>query len=253
MITFEQLTKAANDPTITALDTSAFAPRDVVNLIMQRSEIIADTERSGRVIKDWTIGNEAPALAIVDRMGDGLIRRAAAVIWLEFLEMKPTLDQIKPKSIADIGCGYAIFDLFAWRDHPGRLVLIDLEDSEARHFGYNETGAAYSNLDVAKRFLIANGVKKTQVICINPAAKDLSKTKPVDLAVSFLSCGFHYPVDTYMPYFRSGLTKSGTVILDVRQRRAGAAADVMSELGTVSTLTDAAGGGAQRLMLRKAA
>jgi hypothetical protein len=56
-----------------------------------------------------------------------------------------------------------------------------------------------------------------------------------------------------MPYFRSGLTKSGTVILDVRQRRAGAAADVMSELGTVSTLTYAAGGGAQRLMLRKAA
>lgn len=251
MIAFEDLAQAADDAAIKALDIAAFGDRDVVNLIMQRSEIIGDAEGAGRIVKDWSGGNEAPVMALVDSMGDVLIRRAAAVIWLEYQMLKPVLAEIAPKAIADIGCGYAIFDLFAWRDHPCNLVLIDLEESESRHFGYKDSGAAYSNLDVARKFLTDNGVKKTQITCINPGAKDLSKTRRVDLAVSFLSCGFHYPVDTYMPYFRSNLTKSGAVILDVRQRRARLAGELLSELGTVSVLGEAAEGNARRLMMRK--
>jgi len=48
MITFEQLALAASDDAITGLDFSAFDRADVLNLIMQRSEIITDCNVGGR-------------------------------------------------------------------------------------------------------------------------------------------------------------------------------------------------------------
>lgn len=253
MITFEQMLAAADTPLIEGLDTGAFAPGDVANLILQRSEIIRDQRRPGKAIEAWTQGDIGPAMALVDRMGDTLIRRAAAIIWLEYQELKPVFAALhrSPQSIADIGCGYAIFDLFFWRDFRGRLALLDLEDSEARHFGFREQGAAYSNLSVARRFLIANGVPASDVLCCNPRSDDLTTLEPVDLAVSFISCGFHYPWETYEAFFRNQVAEDGAIVLDLRRRKARAGREGLQRIGAVSHVTDAAYGNAARLLVRK--
>ncbi len=253
MITFEQMLGALDAPQISSLETKMFEPSDVVNLILQRSEIIRDQPRPGKVVGAWSEGDASPALALVDRMGDTLIRRAASIIWLEYLELKPALDALarRPQSIADIGCGYAMFDLFFWRDFPGKLVLIDLEHSVARHFGFREQGAAYSNLDVAQRFLTANGVPAGSVICRNPGAETLEDLEPVDIAVSFISCGFHYPWETYEDFFRNQVSHEGAIILDLRQRKAAAGRKGLQRLGVVSDLADAAYGNAARLLVQK--
>lgn len=186
-------------------------------------------------------------------MGDTLIRRAASIIWLEYLEMKPALDLLPriPKSIADIGCGYAIFDLFFWRDFPGRLLLIDLEDNEVRHFGFKEKGAAYSNLEVARRFLAANGVPDGSIVCANPQKDNLEQLAPVDMAVSFISCGFHYPWQTYERFFQHQVAQDGAIILDLRQRKAASGREELKRIGAVSDLADAAYGNAARLLVQK--
>jgi hypothetical protein len=253
MITFEQMLEAVDHAPIQGLDTVAFTPGDVVNIIMQRSEIINDQRRPGKTVEAWTQGDVGPAMALVDRMGDTLIRRAAAIIWLEYQEIKPALQELarRPSSVADIGCGYAIFDLFFWRDFPGRLVLIDLEESGSRHFGYREQGAAYSNLDVARRFLASNGVPVADITCCNPGTNTLDEIAPVDVAVSFISCGFHYPWETYESFFQNQVAEGGTIILDLRRRKAKAERKDLQRIGAVSDLTDAANGNAARLIIQK--
>lgn len=253
MITFEQSLEACDTDTIKSLDVACFSTDDVVNLILQRSEIIRDQPRPGKVVQAWAAGNAAPALALVDKMGDDLIRRAAAIIWLEYQEIKPTIDAMRPQSTADIGCGYAMFDLFLWKDHPGRLLLIDLEQSDDRHFGFQDKGAAYSNLETARRFLERNGVTPDDIVCINPEKTSLADQPAVNLAVSFISCGFHYPCETYLEFFQSGVKPDGAVILDLRTGRAARGTQVLSSVGTVSTLTDSAYGNGQRVLMQKSA
>ncbi len=250
MITPEQMVAASQAKEIRALDFSAFDEADVVNLIAQRSEIIFDEDRPEGIMKHWAAGREEPIRDLARSRRDELLRRAAGVIRAEYDEIKPAIDDLKPKSIADIGCGYAIYDLFHWRDFPGRIVLVDLEESEERHFGYKETGSAYSNLDKAKAFLVANGVTARNITLVNPQKKALPKTK-VDLAVSFISCGFHYPVDTYETYFRDGVSAKGALILDVRRRRVNESRQTLEALGAMRELTASSRGKAARLMVQK--
>lgn len=251
MITFEQTLEACATDLIKSLNVSSFATDDVLNLILQRSEIIRDQPRPGKVVQAWAAGNPAPALDLVDKMGDELIRRAAAVIWLEYQEIKPTIDILRPNSTADIGCGYAIFDLFLWKDHPGRLLLIDIEQSDDRHFGFQDKGAAYSNLQTARNFLELNGVTPDDIVCVNPEKTSLADQPAVKLAVSFISCGFHYPCETYLEFFKSGVTPNGAVILDLRTGRAARGTKVLGSVGRVSTLTGSAYGSGQRILMQK--
>ena len=98
-------------------------------------------------------------------------------------------------------------------------MLIDIEESGSIHFGYKDSGAGYSNLATARKFLTADGVPEEQIITLNPNHSDLSKSGNVDMAISLISCGFHYPVTTYDAYFRHQVNKA--ILLDARQGRGG--------------------------------
>ncbi|MBO9448127.1 class I SAM-dependent methyltransferase [Ruegeria sp. R14_0] len=251
MISTEQMMEATALPSVAELSFDAFSKEDLVNLIMQRSEIIFDQPRSGRVVRAWAAGDPEPAMSLVREHGDQLAKRAAAIIFLEYQEIQGAIEHAQPKSVADIGCGYAIFDLFLWRDHNCHLTLIDLEETEERHFGYGETGAAYSSLSVARSFLTQNGVDNDDITCLNPGTDDLSAVGSIDLAMSFISCGFHYPAQTYEDFFRNSVSENGTIILDLRTRRAQEGTKFLGTIGQVSTLVDAARGGAKRVLVRK--
>ena len=152
MITFEEAMTATEAEAITGLRTDALKRDDIVNLVLQRSEVIRDQPKYNRYIRDWMGGDSTPLLELIDRMGsDVIVRRAAAFIYLEYLQLRPIFEAKAPKSIADIGCGYAMFDLFLARDYGSVVHLIDLESNDTRHFGFEEKAAAYSSLKVAKR------------------------------------------------------------------------------------------------------
>ena len=227
---------ASELPEIRALDLSVFTPDDLMNLVLQRSEVLFDIPKSGRIIKAWNARDEGPIREVVERMGDRIARRAAAVIRAEYLTLAPAILAAKPKRIADIGCGYALFDLFAAKDTKADLILIDLEQNNRRHFGFAEKGAAYSNLDTARRLLEANGIKSSRITLINPEKQSVTDLKPVDLAVSFLSCGFHYPVSTYAEFFRTSVAQGGTIMLDIRTVSEAGQIDDLAPLGVITDL-----------------
>ncbi|MCG6901196.1 MAG: class I SAM-dependent methyltransferase [Rhodobacter sp.] len=237
------------DPDAAELDFSMLSHDDLVNIVLQRSEVLSDVRQPAAVIRNWEAGDPARLDSVVQDKGRVLAERAANVIREEFEALMPVLDAIRPKSIADIGCGYAFFDLYAYRRYASRLLLVDVEENERRHFGFDEEAAAYTSLEIAHKFLTANGVPTESVSTWNPEIEDPGETEKVDLAVSFLSCGFHFPVDMYMPFFRFGVVPGGSIILDLRGQAFQENRRTLMSLGKVEVLSK--GGGRRRVLVRK--
>lgn len=108
-----------------------------------------DIPRSGRIIRVWNAGDDGSIRAVMAEQGPEIARCAAAVIHAEYRGLHPVLHQIAPRTIADIGCGYALFDLFATRALESTVTLIELKSKERRHAGFQEEGAACYSLGVA--------------------------------------------------------------------------------------------------------
>jgi len=232
-----------------ALDYSMLEQDDLINIVLQRSEVLTDVARPGELIREWMAGDSSRFKDLVRTKGSVFAQRALRVIQTEFEVLRPTLDQIGPTKIADIGCGYAFFDLLAYHRYGSDLFLIDIEENERRHFGFDEEGAAYTNLSTAKAFLTANGVPADQVTTWNPERDDVEEGKKPDLAVSFLSCGFHYPVDMYLPFFRFGVAPGGAILLDLRNQSFAENRRKLEKLGQVKVLSK--GRGRRRVLVRK--
>ena len=252
MITFDQAMNALDRPEITDLKTTALSQNDVINLILQRSEIIRDQNNYNRYIKRWTQGNDAPLNELIDQMGaDLLIRRAAAFILCEYQEIKPHFETLAPTKIADIGCGYALFDLFLANDFDSELYLIDLETNDTRHFGFKDEGAAYSSLESARNLLTTNGVANGKIITMNPDQDDVLSITDLDYAFSFISCGFHYPWNTYRTFFEKSVAQHGRIILDFRSFKLAESLPEVSEIGFARIIEKAANDSADRVMIIK--
>lgn len=232
------------------LDYSALDQNDLENLILQRSGVLSDVPRAGEVIRQWAQGEPTRLSAEANSRGLILAQRAARMIQTEFEQLTPLLDELRPTKIADIGCGYGFFDLYAHARYGCDLLLIDIEKNQQRHFGYEEEAAAYSNLHTARNLLIANGVPPEQVTTWNPqAGDDLDDGQKPDLAVSFLACGYHFPVDMYLPFFRFGVAPGGTLLLDVRNGSFDQSRRALRKLGKMKVLYK--GRGRRRVMVRK--
>lgn len=252
MITFDEAMRACDSAEVAQIKCDALDEGDMVNLILQRSEIIRDQPKPNRYIRAWTRGDDAPIRELIDRMGIAeLTRRAAAFIYLEYLELRPVLQAAPPRRIADIGCGYGFFDLFLARDFGCEIALIDLESNENRHFGFEAQGAAYSSLAVAKSLLVQNGVEAATISTFNPEHDAVTSLRDLDYAFSFISCGYHYPWGTYRSFFEDCLGPDGRIILDLRSRTVGDVLGELSDFGYLRTLTRAANNSAHRAMIVK--
>ncbi len=201
----------------TDVDFSMFDDADVANLVLQRSEVAS----AGPEIRDWIAGNDAPLQAYAQKHRDTILNEALEVARRECEIFVGAIDDAKPGRIADIGCGYAFADLFLYRRYKAQIILIDIEESEERHFGFAEAGAGYASLEKALRFLTKNGVPKKKITLINPKKKDVATIGTVDLAISLASCGFHYPIDTYKDFFATQIAPGGAIVADVRKGSGG--------------------------------
>lgn len=63
------IAKEAADPVVAGLDVGCLDRGDLINLILQRSEVMYDLPRAGQVIRAWGGGDMAPMEAEIDRLG----------------------------------------------------------------------------------------------------------------------------------------------------------------------------------------
>ncbi|KIC15037.1 methyltransferase [Leisingera sp. ANG-Vp] len=212
------------------LDFSMFSDQDVANILLQRSELAS----SDQVIKDWMDGDAEPLLKDARAQREHILHESIRVAGRECDFFLQSTDTIAPKRAADIGCGYAFASLLLHRRYGCSIVLIDIEESEGRHFGFQGEGAGYTSLETARAFLEQNGVPAEMITTVNPRTEDTAALGRFDLVVSLASCGFHYPVDTYQELFGNQISQGGGIVLDIRKGSGGIPA--MKRFGTVEVL-----------------
>lgn len=119
--------------------------------------------------------------------------------------------------IVDIGCGMAgvSVNLSMFYAYPD-LYLIDKNIiSKKLRYGFSEVDSFYNSFDVLRETLEMNGIKNYNFV---EPENDFSKIKGVDLVISLLALGFHFPVKIYFERIYDCLGEGGALICDIRKR-----------------------------------
>jgi SAM-dependent methyltransferase len=139
----------------------------------------------------------------------------------EYLSIRPYLPQTC-RAILDIGCGVAGIDVHLARHyspHTPHFYLLDKSQVENRVFYmFRPRAAFYNSLEVAAQLLTSNGIPLERVHPIEANDKGtVGLSTEIDLAISLLAWGFHFPIETYLDKVCSLLSPQGTIVLDVRK------------------------------------
>jgi len=145
-------------------------------------------------------------------------------------------------SVLDIGCGVAGIDCFLEKHYAGQgveFVLLDKTKVEKKVFySYRQEGAFYNSLAVARTMLMDNGVDAERIRLVevhegtSPEIRD-----NVDLVISLLSWGFHYPLEVYLDLVVEKLSDRGTLIMDIRRQQDGLAV-LKKRFGSVEVIQE---------------
>lgn len=128
--------------------------------------------------------------------------------------------------VLDIGCGVAGVDVLIQR-HYGkkdiRFYLLDKTRTDRRiHYGFEKLGSFYNSLLVAREVLCLNGISADNIVLLEVnEAYEITIINEIDLIVSLLSWGYHYPVAVYLDSVYSLISNRGCVILDIRKNSDG--------------------------------
>jgi SAM-dependent methyltransferase len=141
-------------------------------------------------------------------------------IWIEYALLRPYLPK-RCSSVLDIGCGVGAIDILLYRRYKSKPHLYLLDKTEIHSslkYGFQQEGEFYNSMTITENLLIQNGVKKEHIHCLE-ATKDNCINTPgdIDLVVSTLAWGFHFPVDTYLDTVYSKLRNGGRLIIDIRR------------------------------------
>lgn len=216
------------------LDGASLDTRALALLGFQRTKQISRRSREA-----WMAGDPAPLTEEAGSRGADIFAGAVAEIWGEYLPLRDFLSGrgVRPRQVIDIGCGQAINDAFLERDFQPGFTLVDIEETPEQYHAWAGAGSGYASLDRARDFLQANGVAPDRLRLINPRrTPEALEGLGGDLLTSLYSCGFHYPVDEYLPLCRRVTQAGGIVVMDFRNRylkQRPAGLDQMLAMGTV--------------------
>ncbi len=201
-------------------------PSDAVKYILyQRTEYLRiASSRALRALdrlSPWSVYRSA--VAIESRLRRRQIRRSfSGAMRSEYEQIRSHLPR-DCNRILDIGCGVGGIDALLFehykRDPSLDFFLLDKSDMSRKVFyGFKDKGAFYNSLDVAQRLLADNGIGRKKIHPREVGADgQVEMPDDLDLVVSLISWGYHYPLSTYLQRVHGSLRAGGHLILDLRR------------------------------------
>ena len=148
-----------------------------------------------------------------------------------FASMKEKVDSLighipeQTSSILDIGCGIAALDVYLNQYlNPSNIYLLDKTETEEKiWYLFEDAGAFYNSLELSKETLELNGVASSKIELIEaPSDGEIPLgSGSIDLVISTISWGFHYPINIYVKSVFNLLSKDGVLIVDLRKDSGG--------------------------------
>lgn len=126
------------------------------------------------------------------------------------------------ENLLDIGFGIGGIDVLLYDAvKPKKMFLIDKNKTDpVIWYGFEKQGAAYNSLRYADQLLHDNGIPASAYALIDIDTQPFPD-ETFDLIVSFISWGFHYPIQTYLEQVKKALSAAGVLIVDVRKGTGG--------------------------------
>ena len=174
-----------------------------------------------------------------------ILSKYTQIMTREFDTIQPHLGSSVSK-VTSIGPGIGGLEIVMSRylssTHRPRpyYILVDKSGIDPVHFGFTQQAAAYNSLELLRQTLIANGHSedRMEVVEATDSPHLLKRHRgSVDLIVSLLAWGFHFPVSTYLHLAKGLLKPTGRIILDVRKETPGIA-DLSENFESIEVLHD---------------
>jgi len=125
----------------------------------------------------------------------------------------------KPKRVLDIGCGLAYESQMLQKKYNCELYLLDGDFNDTSNvkrdikYGTVDNFAFYNTIDELKQSF---DQRKMQYTFVNANSIDIPEDVTFDLIISSVSCGFHYPANTYKDLVKKHSTQDTVTIFDLR-------------------------------------
>jgi SAM-dependent methyltransferase len=193
---------------------------DVAKLALQRTGALLALPRLGRFsYESWRRGRDWPLIVESFVRRQSILRYCERLVADDYAAVESHLGASRVEQLVDIGCGYALIDVWFYRKFACDLLLIDIEASFHRDHNFASDGAGYASLDIARELLASNDVPRERVRTCNPSKASLPAVR-CDMFVSLLSLAFHFPLQTYSEYVTQCLRPGGLLLIDIRREAA---------------------------------
>jgi SAM-dependent methyltransferase len=127
-----------------------------------------------------------------------------------------------PRRVLDLGCGLGRASVYLNACLPSEPIHFVLADTSAHtgdgpKAGWNPGDDFYNDLAWTAEFVRDHGVTRFETFDI--LRDDWSRLRDIDLVLSFLAVGFHFPVENVMPRLLAATTSDSTMIFGARAGR----------------------------------
>lgn len=129
----------------------------------------------------------------------------------------------RPKRVLDLGCGLGRMSIFMnakLQDDSIHYILADtttVSRKDKPRFGWNHGEDFYNDLSLTEKFARSHGLHNFEIFDVNK--QNMEFIKDVDLVMSFLSAGFHYPIENYMNTLLKISVDNCVMIFGVRKNK----------------------------------